>query len=144
GRAGAAGRRGRLGRTGRHLDHPDRHLPREPGQRLAAPGLRLPRGRAPGAPGPAARPLARRAAAGAPQPGHHLTARLTLERAPRLTLGGMALTVSALAQTAGPRAAPSLPYGRVGLPRAPARAEAGYRLNDRDAVGRLRLIKGAQ
>jgi DNA-binding transcriptional MerR regulator len=56
----------------------------------------------------------------------------------------MALTVSALAQTAGLSADTVRYHERVGLLPAPARSAAGYRLYDRDAVGRLRLIKGAQ
>ena len=56
----------------------------------------------------------------------------------------MALTVSALAQTTGLSADTVRCYERVGLLPAPARSAAGYRLYDQDAVGRLRLIKGAQ
>jgi DNA-binding transcriptional MerR regulator len=56
----------------------------------------------------------------------------------------MALTVSALADTVGLTADTVRYYERVGLLPAPARSAAGYRLYDQDAVGRLRLIKGAQ
>jgi DNA-binding transcriptional MerR regulator len=56
----------------------------------------------------------------------------------------MALTVSALADTVGLSADTVRYYERVGLLPPPARSEAGYRLYDQDAVGRLRLIKGAQ
>ena len=56
----------------------------------------------------------------------------------------MALTVSALAATAGLSADTVRYYERVGLLPAPARSAAGYRLYGQDAVGRLRLIKGAQ
>jgi GNAT superfamily N-acetyltransferase len=58
GRAPAAGVAGNGRRAGRHLDHADWDLPREPGQRPAAPGLWLPGRRCPGAPGPPAWPLA--------------------------------------------------------------------------------------
>jgi DNA-binding transcriptional MerR regulator len=57
---------------------------------------------------------------------------------------GMALTVSALADTVGLSADTVRYYERVGLLSPPARSAAGYRLYDQDAVGRLRLIKGAQ
>ena len=56
----------------------------------------------------------------------------------------MALTVSALADTVGLSADTVRYYERVGLLPPPARSAAGYRLYDQDAVGRLRLIKGAQ
>jgi len=56
----------------------------------------------------------------------------------------MALTVSALAGQAGLSADTVRYYERVGLLPEPARSAAGYRLYDQDAVGRLRLIKGAQ
>jgi DNA-binding transcriptional MerR regulator len=56
----------------------------------------------------------------------------------------MALTVSALADQAGLSADTVRYYERVGLLPAPARSAAGYRLYDQAAVGRLRLIKGAQ
>jgi DNA-binding transcriptional MerR regulator len=56
----------------------------------------------------------------------------------------MALTVSALADQVGLSADTVRYYERVGLLPAPARSAAGYRLYDQDAVGRLRLIKGAQ
>ena len=56
----------------------------------------------------------------------------------------MALTVSALADQAGLSADTVRYYERVGLLPEPARSAAGYRLYDQDAVGRLRLIKGAQ
>jgi DNA-binding transcriptional MerR regulator len=52
----------------------------------------------------------------------------------------MALTVSALAGAAGLSADTIRYYERVGLLPEPAR----YRLYEEDAVGRLRLIKGAQ
>jgi NADPH-dependent 2,4-dienoyl-CoA reductase/sulfur reductase-like enzyme/DNA-binding transcriptional MerR regulator len=57
---------------------------------------------------------------------------------------GMALTVSALADQVGLRADTVRYYERVGLLPKPARSAAGYRLYDQAAVGRLRLIKGAQ
>ena len=57
---------------------------------------------------------------------------------------GMALTVSALADQAGLSADTVRYYERVGLLPEPARSPAGYRLYDQAAVGRLRLIKGAQ
>jgi DNA-binding transcriptional MerR regulator len=57
---------------------------------------------------------------------------------------GMALTVSALADRVGLSADTVRYYERVGLLPEPARSAAGYRLYDQDAVGRLRLIKGAQ
>jgi DNA-binding transcriptional MerR regulator len=56
----------------------------------------------------------------------------------------MALTVSALAGQAGLSADTIRYYERVGLLPRPARSPAGYRLYDQTAVGRLRLIKGAQ
>src|SRR5829696_8297275 len=56
----------------------------------------------------------------------------------------MALTVSALAGQAGLSADTVRYYERVGLLPEPARSAAGYRLYDQDALGRLRLIKGAQ
>jgi DNA-binding transcriptional MerR regulator len=56
----------------------------------------------------------------------------------------MALTVSALADRAGLSADTVRYYERVGLLPAPARSAAGYRLYGQDAVGRLRLIRGAQ
>jgi DNA-binding transcriptional MerR regulator len=56
----------------------------------------------------------------------------------------MALTVSALAEQAGLSADTVRYYERVGLLPEPARSAAGYRLYDQAAVGRLRLIKGAQ
>ena len=56
----------------------------------------------------------------------------------------MALTVSALADQAGLRADTIRYYERVGLLPEPACSAAGYRLYDQAAVGRLRLIKGAQ
>src|SRR4029450_11231466 len=56
----------------------------------------------------------------------------------------MALTVSALADTVGLSADTVRYYERVGLLPEPARSAAGYRLYDQTAVGRLRLIKGAQ
>jgi DNA-binding transcriptional MerR regulator len=56
----------------------------------------------------------------------------------------MALTVSALAGQAGLSPDTVRYYERVGLLPEPARSAAGYRLYDQDAVGRLRLIKGAQ
>jgi DNA-binding transcriptional MerR regulator len=56
----------------------------------------------------------------------------------------MALTVSALADRAGLSADTVRYYERVGLLPEPARSAAGYRLYDQAAVGRLRLIKGAQ
>ena len=56
----------------------------------------------------------------------------------------MALTVSALAGAVGLSADTVRYYERVGLLPAPARSAAGYRLYDEDAVGRLRLIRGAQ
>ena len=56
----------------------------------------------------------------------------------------MALTVSALAGQLGLSADTVRYYERVGLLPAPARSAAGYRLYDQTAVGRLRLIKGAQ
>jgi DNA-binding transcriptional MerR regulator len=56
----------------------------------------------------------------------------------------MALTVSALADTVGLSADTVRYYERVGLLPKPARSAAGYRLYDQAAVGRLRLIKGAQ
>jgi DNA-binding transcriptional MerR regulator len=56
----------------------------------------------------------------------------------------MALTVSALADQAGLSADTVRYYERVGLLPEPARSAAGYRLYDQAAVGRLRLIKGAQ
>ncbi|HEX8134153.1 MAG TPA: MerR family transcriptional regulator [Actinomycetes bacterium] len=56
----------------------------------------------------------------------------------------MALTVSALADQAGLSADTVRYYERVGLLPKPARSAAGYRLYDQTAVGRLRLIKGAQ
>jgi DNA-binding transcriptional MerR regulator len=56
----------------------------------------------------------------------------------------MALTVSALAGQAGLSADTVRYYERVGLLPEPARSAAGYRLYDQDAVGRLRLIRGAQ
>jgi DNA-binding transcriptional MerR regulator len=56
----------------------------------------------------------------------------------------MALTVSALADQAGLSADTVRYYERVGLLPEPARSAAGYRLYDQTAVGRLRLIKGAQ
>jgi DNA-binding transcriptional MerR regulator len=56
----------------------------------------------------------------------------------------MALTVSALADQAGPSPDTVRYYERVGLLPEPARSAAGYRLYGQDAVGRLRLIKGAQ
>ena len=56
----------------------------------------------------------------------------------------MALTISALAGQAGLSADTVRYYERVGLLPEPARSAAGYRLYDQDAVGRLRLIKGAQ
>src|SRR5512132_2882670 len=57
---------------------------------------------------------------------------------------GMALTVSALASQVGLSADTVRYYERVGLLPEPARSAAGYRLYDQAAVGRLRLIKGAQ
>jgi DNA-binding transcriptional MerR regulator len=56
----------------------------------------------------------------------------------------MALTVSALADQVGLSADAVRYYERVGLLPPPARSAAGYRLYQQDAVGRLRLIKGAQ
>jgi DNA-binding transcriptional MerR regulator len=56
----------------------------------------------------------------------------------------MALTVSALADQAGLSPDTVRYYERVGLLPEPARSAAGYRLYDQGAVGRLRLIKGAQ
>jgi DNA-binding transcriptional MerR regulator len=56
----------------------------------------------------------------------------------------MALTVSALADQVGLSADTVRYYERVGLLPPPARSTAGYRLYDQAAVGRLRLIKGAQ
>jgi DNA-binding transcriptional MerR regulator len=56
----------------------------------------------------------------------------------------MALTVSALATQAGLSADTVRYYERVGLLPPPDRSAAGYRLYDQDALGRLRLIKGAQ
>jgi DNA-binding transcriptional MerR regulator len=56
----------------------------------------------------------------------------------------MALTVSALADQAGLSPDTVRYYERVGLLPEPARSAAGYRLYDQAAVGRLRLIKGAQ
>jgi DNA-binding transcriptional MerR regulator len=56
----------------------------------------------------------------------------------------MALTVSALAARVGLSADTVRYYERVGLLPPPARSPAGYRLYDQEAVGRLRLVKGAQ
>jgi DNA-binding transcriptional MerR regulator len=56
----------------------------------------------------------------------------------------MTLTVSALAGQVGLSPDTVRYYERVGLLPEPARSAAGYRLYDQDAVGRLRLIKGAQ
>ena len=56
----------------------------------------------------------------------------------------MALTVSALAGQVGLSPDSVRYYERVGLLPEPARSAAGYRLYDQAAVGRLRLIKGAQ
>jgi DNA-binding transcriptional MerR regulator len=56
----------------------------------------------------------------------------------------MALTVSALADRVGLSADTVRYYERVGLLPEPARSAAGYRLYEQDAVGRLRLIRGAQ
>jgi DNA-binding transcriptional MerR regulator len=56
----------------------------------------------------------------------------------------MALTISALADQVGLSADTVRYYERVGLLPEPARSAAGYRLYDEAAVGRLRLIKGAQ
>ena len=56
----------------------------------------------------------------------------------------MALTVSALADQAGLSPDTVRYYERVGLLPEPACSAAGYRLYDQAAVGRLRLIKGAQ
>jgi DNA-binding transcriptional MerR regulator len=56
----------------------------------------------------------------------------------------MALTVSALADQAGLSADTVRYYERVGLLPQPPRSAAGYRLYEQAAVGRLRLIKGAQ
>ena len=56
----------------------------------------------------------------------------------------MALTVSALADQAGLSPDTVRYHERVGLLPEPARSAAGYRLYDHTAVGRLRLIKGAQ
>jgi DNA-binding transcriptional MerR regulator len=56
----------------------------------------------------------------------------------------MALTVSALADQAGLSPDTVRYYERVGLLPKPARSAAGYRLYDQAAIGRLRLIKGAQ
>jgi DNA-binding transcriptional MerR regulator len=56
----------------------------------------------------------------------------------------MALTVSALADQVGLSPDTVRYYERVGLLLKPARSAAGYRLYDQAAVGRLRLIKGAQ
>jgi DNA-binding transcriptional MerR regulator len=56
----------------------------------------------------------------------------------------MALTVSALATQAGLSADTVRYYERVGLLPPPDRSAAGYRLYDQDALGRLRLIRGAQ
>jgi DNA-binding transcriptional MerR regulator len=56
----------------------------------------------------------------------------------------MALTVSALAGQVGLSPDTVRYYERVGLLPQPARSAAGYRLYDQDAVGRLKLIKGAQ
>jgi DNA-binding transcriptional MerR regulator len=56
----------------------------------------------------------------------------------------MALTVSALAYQVGLSADTVRYYERVGLLPKPARSASGYRLYDQAAVGRLRLIKGAQ
>jgi DNA-binding transcriptional MerR regulator len=56
----------------------------------------------------------------------------------------MALTVSALADTVGLSPDTVRYYERVGLLPEPDRSAAGYRLYDQAAVGRLRLIKGAQ
>ena len=56
----------------------------------------------------------------------------------------MALTVSALADRVGLSADTIRYYERVGLLPEPARSAAGYRLYDQAAVGRLRLIRGAQ
>jgi DNA-binding transcriptional MerR regulator len=69
---------------------------------------------------------------------------LTLESTPRFTPAGIALTVSALADQAGLSPDTVRYYERVGLLPEPARSAAGYRLYDQAAVGRLRLIKGAQ
>lgn len=54
------------------------------------------------------------------------------------------LTVAALARQVGLRPDPVRYYERVGLPAAPARSPAGYRVYDQTAAVRLRLIKGAQ
>ena len=56
----------------------------------------------------------------------------------------MALTVSTLADQAGLSPDTVRYYERLGLLPRPARSAAGYRLFDQAAVGRLRLIKGAQ
>jgi DNA-binding transcriptional MerR regulator len=56
----------------------------------------------------------------------------------------MALTVSALADQVDLSADTVRYYERVGLLPEPARSASGYRLYDQTAVGRLRLIKGAQ
>ena len=56
----------------------------------------------------------------------------------------MALTVSALADQTGLSPDTVRYYERVGLLPEPARSAAGYRLYDRTAIGRLRLIKSAQ
>jgi DNA-binding transcriptional MerR regulator len=56
----------------------------------------------------------------------------------------MALTVSALADRVGLSPDTVRYCERVGLLPEPARSAAGYRLYDQAAVGRLRLIKGAQ
>jgi DNA-binding transcriptional MerR regulator len=56
----------------------------------------------------------------------------------------MALTVSALADQVSLSADTVRYYERVGLLPEPARSASGYRLYDQTAVGRLRLIKGAQ
>lgn len=54
------------------------------------------------------------------------------------------LTVSGLARQVGVSPHAVRYYERLGLLRAAARTAAGYRRYDEDAVGRLRLVKGAQ
>jgi NADPH-dependent 2,4-dienoyl-CoA reductase/sulfur reductase-like enzyme/DNA-binding transcriptional MerR regulator len=101
-------------------------------------------------PGPQLHPTLRqplgRHSAGRPRlgPADEGPACLTLEWTPRFILRRMALTVSALADQAGLSPDTVRYYERVGLLPEPARSAAGYRLYDQAAVGRLRLIKGAQ
>src|SRR5512132_322607 len=70
--------------------------------------------------------------------------RLDLGADSKVYPAGMALTVAALAAQVGLSADTVRYYERVGLLPEPARSAAGYRLYDQTAVGRLRLIKGAQ